>query len=248
MKRKFLLVLAILAVTCWAAVASADMIVTDGGSPLTIPGSSGSLSASATFSLTGGVLTIVLTNTGAATTDPGGVLTALFFTPGAALTPLTASLNNGSSVATVYNGTFPTGGNVGGEWAYGSGLVGAPHSAIAGISSSGLSPLFGDSNFNGSNLTPPAALDGANWGIVAASTTSTNNGFLNQSPYANNFTLFTLSVEGNPNTLTLGNISFQYGTGLNEPNVPGVPIPPTVLLLGSGLLGLIALGVRRRKE
>jgi hypothetical protein len=35
----------------------------------------------------------------------------------------------------------------------------------------------------------------------------------------------------------ISNVSFQYGTSLNEPNIP-VPEPSTMLLLGSGLLGL----------
>jgi hypothetical protein len=43
-----------------------------------------------------------------------------------------------------------------------------------------------------------------------------------------------------------GSGSNQLVTG--EQPISGVPIPPTALLLGSGLLGIITLGVRRRKR
>jgi hypothetical protein len=127
--------------------------------PVMFTGSSGSLAASATFDIVGGQLQIVLTNTSAADVMvPAQVLTALFFDiPGVTLTPVSAALTAGS---TVYFGP-DGGGNVGGEWAYASGLTGAPGSAALGASSSGFG-LFGSGNFGGANLQDPDAVDGLN--------------------------------------------------------------------------------------
>ena len=72
---------------------------------------------------------------------PIEVLTGVFFTVDGdpTLTPVSAILPTGS---TVLFGGYPTGGNVGGEWAYVDGLIGAPGGADEGISSTGLG-LFG---------------------------------------------------------------------------------------------------------
>jgi len=41
------------------------------------------------------------------------------------------------------------------------------------------------------------------------------------------------------------NVSFQYGTSFDEPNVV-VPVPAAVWLFGSGLLGLVGIARKRR--
>jgi hypothetical protein len=241
MKRKFLILLAILVVTCWAGVASADLIVT---------GSSGSLAASATFSFVGSNLQVVLANTSTADVlVPSNVLTAVFFNVAGnpTLGSVSAVLSAGS---TVFFDSAPAGGVVGGEWAYGNSLAGAPGGANQGISSSGFG-LFGAATFPGSGLDPPAAVDGLNYGITSANDNpATGNAAVTGGfPLIKNSVTFTLS--GLPtgfNLADISNVSFQYGTALTEPNVQSVPIPPTALLLGSGLLGIIALGGRRRKK
>ena len=234
--------------------------------PIVFVGSSGALAASASFEQTGTTLTVTLTNTAAGdVTDPAGVLTALFFDIAGAgpLTPVSALLNVGSTVVYDAQGQ-PPGGNVGGEWAYGAGLAGAPGLATEGISSSGFG-VFGTSNFIGPELAGPPnnALDGPQYGVLSAGDdilTGAGGSILNGGGLIKNSVIFKLA--GLPAGFILdagdfSHVSFQYGTGLDEPNVPGTnptgdnptesPEPASLILLGSGLTG-VAMKLRRRKS
>lgn len=216
------------------------------------------LAASATFTIdtSTNTLTIVLTNTSTAdVNDPPDILTALFFDllGQGALTPVSALLTSGS---VVWFDTAPTGGNVGGEWAYGSGFVdGSTPSGSEGISSSGFG-LFGGANFNGPNLDPPPAIDGLNYGITSAGDNSgTGNAAVTGGvPLIKNSVTFTLTGDFTDWTQTtlnsnLTNVAFQYGTSLTgEPCIGDcgpvtVPEPGLPLLFGAALL---AWGATRR--
>jgi hypothetical protein len=221
--------------------------------PVTFSGSSGSLSASAKFALVDGNLQITLTNTSSADVMvPTDVLTAVFFNlvPQATLTRISAVLADGS---TVLFGSADAGGVVGGEWAYKSGLSGAPGNAGLGVSSSGLD-LFGPHDvFPGSNLQGPDSPDGIQYGITSAGDISTtgNSAVTGSNALIKNSVVFTFGVPSDfdPTTSITG-VQFQYGTCLGEvPPIPGT-IPPSgdpstpepatfviwSLLFGSGFL------------
>jgi len=236
------------AALAFGQAASADSV--------TFTGTNGSnLSATVIFTTgAGGTLTVQLTNTGTDVLNPADVLTAVFFNLAGAgtLTPGSALLAGGSTV--LFGPT--NGGSVGGEWAYGTGLSGAPGSATSGISSSGMG-LFGNANFvPNTNLQGPASLDGLQYGITSGADNAATGNAAVTGGFAliQNSVIFTLT--GLPTNYTLaGNVSgvvFQYGTALTEPNIPGgctncnqVPEPGTLALFGTGLASLAGL-VRRR--
>lgn len=201
---------------------------------------SGSLAASADFSVVGGQLKVVLTNTSTADVlVPVNILTAVFFNVTGTLAPVSALVNNGSSVVF---GSGGAGTNVGGEWAYASGLSGAPGGATSGISSTGLG-LFGQPNFNGPNLQGPTAVDGMQYGILSAGDlpTTGNTPVTGTNAFVKNSVVFLLSIPAGFNISSITNVTFQYGTSLSDFNSPDGGT--TAALLG---LSMLALGFVKR--
>ncbi len=219
--------------------------------------------ANAKFAQDGTNLIVTLTNTW--TGDvlvPVDVLTGVFFTLSGdpTLTRVSALLNTGSTVFYDADGQ-PSGGVVGGEWAYKDGLAGAPHSADEGISSSGLG-LFGPGDrFPGADLQSPTSPNGLEYGLLSAgdNTATGNAGVLDSGGLIKNSVVFTLSGLDATKSYTLSNVSFQWGTNLSEPNetcctssggIPGsgdVPEPGTLSLFGGALLLGSLTYARRRK-
>lgn len=235
----------------FGSIALAASLVTVGvtgpAQAILFTGTSGSLAASADFTINGsGQLVVVLTNTSTADVlVPANVLTAVFFTANAAVTPVSAVITTGSTFVFDTVAPAPTDGNVGGEWAYGSvPLLGGDR--LGGISSAGFG-LFGAANFNGPNLQGPIAVNGMQYGILSAgdNTATGNAAVTGSNAFVQNSITFTFAGGSGFNLSSIRNVSFQYGTSLTEPNVPsrGVPEPASALLLGSGL---IAAGLWRR--
>jgi len=235
----------VVALLCFAVlfsgVASADTVHV---------GSLGNLSASAKFELLGGNLQITLSNISPYDVGvPSEVLTALFFDiyGNPSLSPLSAVLGLGSIM---WFGTTDPGGVVGGEWAYASGLSGAPGGAWQGISSAGFG-LFGPHDlFPGTNLQGPDSPDGVQYGITSAGDDplTGNQAVTGKNALIQNSVVFTL---GNlPIGFRLGdisNVSFQYGTDLREGSFSdGTPEPASLFLVAPVILVLAAWRYRAR--
>lgn len=217
------------------------------GGTFTCSQAGGDLEAEVTFAFSTADLMVTLTNISEIdVTGASQVLTAVFFDIAGdpALTPDSAMIATGSTV--IPSGSPTGGGNVGGEWAFKWGLSGAPGDANFGISSAGLG-LFGDANFGGANLEGPGsgAVDGPQYGITSAAAfddPSTYNGRF--TPLIQNSVKFTLGGPPYGSPLTASNVSVVYGTSLGAP----IPEPASLLLLGSGLVGLGAGAWRRSRR
>jgi len=204
------------------------------------------LKAKATFDAVGGELVIQLFNEG--TYDPndaGDILTALFFDVrgNPAFTRVEAKLTLGSSVKGNGGLTDP-GGVVGSEWAHKGGLSGAPHGAKYGVSSAGFG-LFGPGDrFPGADLQPPTSPDGVQYGVTTlADTAGNDNGSIASSGLIKNGVVFRLgNLPAGFTVDQIANVSFQYGTGLDEINL--IPEPTGFWLVASSLA--VWFGIRRR--
>ena len=205
------------------------------------------LSASALFEISGSTLTMTLSNLGgSAGAAESLALSGVFFDlpTGVTLTPASAAIPTGSTSGAKCSG--PSCGpatDVGGAFAYKSGSW-EGHQGNHGISSGG----YIDADMAGGNFSStPGSLDGLDFGIVAP---LTRDAFDPASSLVEGEVVFTMTIAGG--TLlesAISNVSFQYGTDLNEPRLPGGMVPavrlpePSVLLLFS----LAAAAALRRR-
>ena len=221
-----------------------------------------SLSASAMFEIIGNDLIITLSNTATDDNNGGGwdtsgnTLSGIFFdfAGNPVFTPVSATVAPGSELvqfnlcSTGQCASSTT--NVGGEWYFSKDnetLLGE-----FGIASSGY--IEGSNpNFNGPNLDGPAYTgNGINFGLISLDNTFNPNGGLADDPVIRNSVILALSGAEGLSVFDITNVSFQYGTSLSEPNIStdtgeAVPEPESVILLGSGIAGLLGWRYYRSK-
>jgi len=223
------------------------------------------ISASATFTISGNDLTVVLRNTAPSNSGqdvPGSTLTGVFFDlPGSwVLAPWSATIAAGS----ILQGTFCSTAlctssqtNVGGEFGYqAASLPGGADRGIAsaGYLTTGLSENRGNfandgttGGLAGVNLDSPSSLDGINFGIISAAAGFNPNGGLSSEPLIRDTVTFVLRGANGLGYSDISHVSFQYGTSITETIIPGIPEPEiyAMMLAGLGLMGFV---VRRRRQ
>jgi hypothetical protein len=205
------------------------------------------LAASATFSVSNLDLIVTLSNTG--TFDPivaNDILTGIFFTINGdpKLTPESAEVAPGSSVI---GRTLPPGfsGNVGSQWAYRNGLVGAPNGTDEGISTASLRWFGPRYLFSSKKIKGFGSFSGISFGLTTLTDLPVNDhGGLKNQPVIQNSVVLTFA--GLPVDFSLSDISrvtFQYGTDLKAPELDamtnGVAEPPTIVLVAAGIIGAL---------
>lgn len=240
-------------VLCACALAASAIAVSTANASVVWTGAAGNLAAEAEFLVSGSNLVVKLTNTSTTLVAvPADVLTGVYFdVSGSALSlaPSSAFLSAGSIVMNGTSTISTPGGDVGGAFAFkytAGGLGGSP--AVAqryGIGSAGLG-LFGPPDvFPGANVDGDPGVDGLDYGLVTANHLGTNGNtpVRTRNLIKNSVTLTLAGLPSGFDLNRIGGVSFQYGTALNEPRVPGTPTPGTAALMALG--GLTA--ARRRR-
>jgi hypothetical protein len=201
-------------------------------------------SASAEFSIVGSTLHIELLNTASSTTVPNTGLAGIIFnyTGASQLSNPNITAQALSDIISPFTLTWGT--NLNGEWGYLSGSTfNSTNGGLGnyGLSNSAFDPMGFSTPIDPSKSYPPPSPNGIEFGIVCDNTVAGNESCLN----GLNTSAFkswviggvdiSLASNGTLNLDNINQVNFLYGTSFTNTSVPE---PGTILLLGSGLLGL----------
>lgn len=229
------------------AVLSGLALGAAGYSTVIFNGASGPLAAQAQFTISGGVLTLQLTNTSTADSlVPSDLLSSVFWnmTGSPNLVGWNAVLGGGSSV--YLNGVASNPANLNDFFAYRDDIAGP---RAYGVSSSGFGIFGGFDLFNPGATGEP---NGMGYNILSAGDNlASGNMPLMTNNLVKDSVVFTFFV-GDVHESAIQDVFFQYGTSLTEPGFDGeippegnpVPEPFTLAIAGAGL----AMALRRRKN
>lgn len=220
------------------------------------------LSARAEFEVSGTDLIIRLFNTGeflSGNVANNDVLLGLFFDLAdeiPALMPSMAMLGPDSGLYEQPNPpSLTTNQDISRGWNYGSGLTGIPTGATNAIRAAGYGivgsggfnnfpPTAGTNNLNGADFGLLNQLDGWVNGITDPVIASATGG----SDVSAIFTLTGLPEGTTEQDLEITNVSFQFGTSLDETRIDAVPsVPESSSLLGLLVIAGLGLSIKSRK-
>jgi hypothetical protein len=256
MKHKmiFLTLVGFFVISLASSALGAPILIGSSGDGLTWTATDGNRDATAMFSATSSGFEILLSSSASSTSDPSEVLAGLFFglSGGTADNPDVDAIGSVTIDGSKYSVDF--GDDMNGEWAFLTGIDGINGGlGDYGISSTAFDPEagspagwngFGSASIIDSSVAyvDPLSPNGAEFGIVSGDISGLPSSVTS---YVEDSVLISFNFTGDFGPSTVDELYFLYGTSYEGTPVPE---PATIIMLGSGLIGLGLLRKRFRRK